>query len=207
MVSKRPVGRPPKGEIAQEASKTATRAHIARKLAGRQDGAFLEELGVAVNSTAVARAGGARTARPDAYTPPGPAPGAAKAARPASRNPAGAPAFREWLAIDYEVLDISLALATVRARDEGHQLSLYAALRDVAGIIQVLMLVPSDEQWLVIAVVAWDGEADARRLRGRFKELGANWGWQPVEIESVLPAQATWRHLARVAAKAEGLGI
>lgn len=204
MVSKRSAGRPPRGEVAQKDSRTALRTHIACKLAGRHDSAFLDEIGVAVNTTAVGRAGGGATTHPDAYTPPGPHPGAVTVAR-REAAPARSPALRQWLAVDYEALDISLALVTVRAADEGQQLSLYSLLRDVPGVVQVLLLVPSADQWLVMAVVAWDGEADARRLRGRFKELGASWGWQQIEIQTVLPAQATWRHLAVVAAKTEGL--
>jgi len=197
MVSERTVGRPPKGEVSQQDSRTALRAHVTCKLAGRRDDAFLAGLGVTVNTTAVKRAGSAVTWRPAGYRPGRKAPHASE--------PAGPPALREWLAIDYEQLDISLAAVTLRAEDEGQQLALYAELRDIPGILQAFLFVPGDEQWTVMAIVAWDGEADARRLRNRFRELGASWGWQPVDIQTVLPAQATWRHLTLIAATAEGL--
>ena len=212
--AERPAGRPPKGEIAQEISKTATRAHIACQLAGRHDSAFLNGLGVAVNPTAVERAGSDVTWHPDPYVPPGPEPSAAaKAASPQSATAraradrrAGEPALREWLAVDYQALNVSLAIVTIDAADRARQLSLYAALRDIPGVVQALRLLPN-KQWPVIAVVAWDGEADSRRIIGRLDELDASWGWQPIETRTVRPAEATWRHLARVAATDEDLRL
>ena len=217
MVSERPAGRPPKGEIAQEISKTATRAHIACQLAGRHDSAFLTGLGVAVNPTAVERAGGDVTWHPDPYVPPGPQPSVAATA-PAGASPqsatararadrrTGEPALREWLAVDYQALNVSLAIVTIDAADRARQLSLYAALRNIPGVVQALQLLPATN-WPVLAVVAWDGDADSRRIIGRLDELDASWGWQQIESQTVRPAEATWRHLARVAATDEDLRL
>jgi hypothetical protein len=198
MVSQRTVGRPSKGEVAQQDSRTALRAHVACKLAGRCDDAFLTGLGVTVNTTAVRRAGGAVTWHPPGYV----APGRQRTRAPAASRP---PALREWLAIDYEQLDISLAAVTLRAKDDSQQLSLYAAVCDIPGALHTVLFVPADEQPTVMAIVAWDGEADARRLRNRFRELDASWSWQPIDVQTTLPAQATWRHLTIIAADAEGL--
>ncbi len=212
MVSERPAGRPPKGEIAQEASTTATRAHIACKLAGRHDSAFLRDIGVALNTTAVGRAGRARLWHPNPYNPPGPKPAAPATPPPPSvastRDPSTdqSPALRDWLAIDYAALDVSLALVTVRAKKPGRARSAYATLRDIPGVVQVILLLPGERGSVVMAIVAWDGEADSRRLVGRLHELDARWALQPIEIQTVDPAEATWRHLALVAATAEGLG-
>jgi hypothetical protein len=211
MLSERPVGRPPTGEIAQESSSTATRAHIACKLAGRHDTAFLRDIGVAVNTTAVGRAGRARLWHPDPYKPPGPKPAVTATSPPpgdadAADTPTHRPAaLRDWLAIDYAALNVSLALVTVRAKQSGGALKAYAALRNIPGVVHTILLVPGKKRTRAMAIVAWDGEADFQRILGRLRELDARWGLQPIELQTVDPAEATWRHLALVAASNEGL--
>ena len=210
MVSERPVGRPPKGEIAQESSSTATRAHIACKLAGRHDSAFLRDMGVSVNTTAVGRAGRARLWHPDPYHPPGRKRATteiAPSADPSIDDPPThqPPPLRDWLAIDYEALNISLALVTIRSKKKGRAAGAYAALRHIPGVVHTILLVPGDNGTVAMAIVAWDGEEDARRLRARLSELDARWALQPIDIQTVEPAEATWRHLAMVAASTEGL--
>lgn len=214
MFSERSAGRPPKGAIAQEISQTAARAHVACRLAERHDSEFLASLGLAVNATAVERAGGDLTWRPDPYDPPGPkrtadvnAPPTSKTALRRAARQAGEPALRGWVAIDYAAMDVSLALVTMSAAAQGPARSLYSALRDIPGVVQVVLLLPEREQSLVMAVVAWDGEADARRLRGRLEELGPTPSWESIDVQTVRPAEATWRHLAKVAARRENLAL
>jgi hypothetical protein len=211
MVSERPVGRPPKGQIAQQSSSTAIRAHIVCKLAGRHDTTFLRDIGVAVNTTAVGRAGRSQLWHPEPYTSPGPKPANVRSSLPpADRGPDDppsprAPSLREWLAIDYAALNISLALVTLRSKKEGRVLRAYAALRDIPGVVHAILLVPGEKGTVGMAIVAWDGEADSRRLRGRLNELDATWSLQAIDEQTVEPAEATWRHLTLVAATAEGL--
>ena len=213
MVSERSAGRPPKGGIAQEISQTAARAHIACRLADRHDEAFLASLGLAVNPTAVERAGSDLTWRSAVYDPPGPKPEAAaatsssKTARIRAARRAAEPALRDWIEIDYAAMDVSLALVTMSAEKHGEARSLYSALRDIPGVVQAVLFLPDGMKSTVMAVVAWDGEADARRLRGRVEELGAGWSWGPIDVQTVRPAEATWRHLAVVAAQREDLEL
>lgn len=191
------VGRPRHGDVRKERSVAAVRAYIASRLAGQLDEAFLtDELGIALNTTAVRRAAGPWHWRPPGYKPPG-------------RAGAGAPppsgtAMRDWLAVRATELNLGLGLLAFPVASAQAQRELYRALAQVLGVVHVLAAGDGRDRH-VVALVLTDGDDDRRRLRSELDELGDGWRWDEVDHETVEPAVRTWRHLARTAARSEGL--
>lgn len=179
-------------------STTAVRAYIATRLEGRTDEGFLnDDLGVALNTTAVRRAAGPWRWRPPGYQRPG-------RRAESIQQPGAGTAIRDWLTVQAGDLDLGLGLLTFDVTGAQAQRELYRAVAAVAGVVQVLAAGDGHDR-RVFAVVITDGERDRRRLRSTVDELGHDWRWDEVDHETVEPAIRTWRHLARAAARREGL--
>jgi hypothetical protein len=202
MVAGGEVGRPTHGALPQEQSKTAIRAFVAAKLAGRQDsGFYTDELGVLVNATAAGRAGHRLLWHPPGYQPPGPKPKGGQSPPSADRPEA---ALRDWLAVDTQALDLGIALVTCLAPSRRAQLTLYRDVRRLPGVLQAFLAASGDARH-VFALVVTDGEVDRRRLRANLDGLATEWRWHELDQQTTTPAVATWRHLARLAARSEDL--
>jgi len=203
MVSTRPVGRPRTGKARKDQSVTAVRAYIASHLAGRLDQSFLaDDLGVALNTTAVRRAGRARHWRPPGYRPRGRASGTATT----GTQPSPPSAFRDWLAVDASVLDLGLGLITLVVTTARNQRDVYRRMSKLAGVVQ-LFAAGNGKNRRVVGLVLTDGEADRRRLRAELDELDDDWSWDVIDHETVEPGLQTWRHLVQQAAAREALRL
>jgi hypothetical protein len=196
------VGRPLDGTVRKERSATALRAYIASRVAGRPDEAFLRrDIGLALNTTAVRRAAGPLRWHPPGHKPPG---------RPPSTPPSAssdAPergAIRDWVTVDAAALDLGAAVITIPADSIRAQATIYRALTRLIGVVRVFTA-GDGEHRKVVAIVLVDGESDRRRLRAQLDETAYEWHWDDVDSETVEPALATWKHLARLAAASEGL--
>jgi hypothetical protein len=195
------VGRPPAGSVAKAASATALRAYVAARLEQQSDQPYLDELGVALSRSALSRAGASLLwHRPD-YRPRG--------RTSMTPNPAGPPgpvAFRDWLAVHPQQLDLKVELLTMAFKTKPAQTRGAAKLRTVPGVVQLLRVAgaAADGQRSLIAIALSDDADDRRRLHDSVAKIGA-YRWQEVEEEIVEPAVATWRHLAQLAAAREGL--
>lgn len=197
MVSRGSVGRPRHGDARKDRSVAAVRAYIACRLAGRLDHAFLaDELGVALNTTAVRRAAGPLHWRPPGYRARG---GAAGGSPPPSGT-----AMRDWLMVRPSELNLGLGLLTFPTAGAQAQRELYRTLGGVVGVVHVLAVGDGRDR-RVVALVLTDGEDDRRRLRVELDEFGNGWQWDEVDDETLEPAVETWRHLARTAARREDL--
>lgn len=201
------VGRPPKGGVAQERSETAKRAYVAVRLAQRSGQSFLDELGLAINRSALSRAGAPLLWHPTDYAARGRKRSDASSKREGEARPSAAGALRDWLDVDPAALDLSAALITFQFESQRRQRRAYRDLGGVAGVVQLLMLVRSDEtqKYRLLAVALTDGESDRRRLRERFGEVDGEWAWQDIELQTVEPAVRTWKHLTCITARREGL--
>jgi hypothetical protein len=197
MVSHRPAGRPRHGAVRKDRSVSAARAYIAGRLAGQLDQSFLaDDLGVALNMSAVNRAAGQSHWRPPNYKPRGQA---------AGRPPASSgTAIRDWLAIRASELQLGVGLVAFPVAGAQAQRQLYRDLQAVAGVVQLLRAGDGRDRQ-VLALVLTDGEDERRRLRSALDEFADNWKWAEVDEETVEPAVQTWRHLAVVAARRDGL--
>jgi hypothetical protein len=82
----------------------------------------------------------------------------------------------------------------------------YQRLQRVVGVVQLLATSAGKERQ-VVALVLVDGANDRRRLEDQLDELVADWAWQYVDLQTVEPAVATWRHLACEAARREQLAL
>ena len=201
MVPGSPVGRPRVGKVRKDESETAVRAYVASRLAARPDQAFLtEDLRVALNTTAVRRAGGARHWRPPGYKPPG----RVAPSHAAPHQPASPKAFRDWLAVDGVTLNLGVGLVTIAVASGRSQRDVYRRLCLLAGVVHVFAAGDGTDR-RVFAVVLTDGESDRRRLRAELDELADDWRWDDVDQETVEPALGTWIHLVRQAADREAL--
>jgi hypothetical protein len=197
MVSGRPAGRPRHGASRKDRSVTAARAYIAGRLAGQLDHAFLaDNLGVALNMSAVNRASGELHWRPPNYKPRGRAAG--------GPTPSSGTALRDWLAVRASELHLGAGLVTFPVDGAQAQREIYRDLHAVAGVVQ-LMRAGDGRERRVLALVLTDGEDDRRRLRSALDEFADDWEWTEVDEETVEPAVQTWRHLALVAARRDEL--
>lgn len=202
------VGRPPHGDVPKARSETAKRAYIAGRLAHRSGPSFLDEIGVALNVSAVSRAGRALLWHPPHYNPRGRKPKeAAPRGERATDGTSPSGALREWLDVDAGALDIGAALVTVDFESQRQQRSAYRDLRGVAGVVQLVAPVRGDQmqKHRLLAMVLVDGEGDRRRLRERLSEVDGDWAWQDIALQTVEPAVRTWSELTRIAAHREGL--
>ena len=59
----------------------------------------------------------------------------------------------------------------------------------------------------MIALVLTDSEDDRRRLRAELDEFVGDWSWAEIDLETVEPAIQTWRGLAQLAGRREGLHL
>jgi hypothetical protein len=205
MVAAGSVGRPLTGSVRKDESATAVRAYVAGRLEARGDDAYLhEELGVDLNSTAVRRAAGRVQWRPPGYRPPGRQPAPAVDADDGGQVPQSDTAIRDWLAVDADKLELGVSLVTVPVTTGRAQRDVYRALARIVGVVQVLAA-GSGRGRRVLAVVLTDGESDRRRVRSLLDELADDWSLDAIDLQTVVPALRTWRHLAQSAARRERL--
>jgi hypothetical protein len=201
MMAPRSAGRPASGLLRKERSVTALRAFIAGALEQRHGGAYLRELGVDVAPIAVTRAAAPVRWRPASYQRPGPK----TASPPPSPRPENV-AVRDWMAVNPERLELEAGFVVVDAASRRAQRSVYQRLQRVVGVVQ-LLATSAGKARQVVALVLVDGANDRRRLEDQLDELVADWAWQYVDLQTVEPAVATWRHLAREAARREQLAL
>jgi hypothetical protein len=200
----RKVGRPPTGAVAKERSTTATRAYIATRLAQRADAHFLEGLGVALNASAISRAGRATLWHPADYKPRG------RVAAESTATPRTAqlakPALRDWLAVSADALDLRAFVVQLAFESRAERLAAYRKLQRTVGIVHVMTLSSDDdERCRLMATVLVDDDSDRDRLANAFRGLSSDWSWLEVEEETVRPALPTWKSLTKAAARREGL--
>ena len=126
------------GSVRMDESQTAVRAYIAARLDGRTDDAYLrEELGLALNTTAVRRAASARHWRPSGYRSPG-RQRATSLDETQVQAPVEVPAMRDWLAVEPDLLDLGIGLVSVSSVDGPAQRDAYRALSQLPGVVQAL---------------------------------------------------------------------
>lgn len=200
-MSDRKVGRPAMGAVAKERSTTATRAYVAARLAQTTDAQFLDSLGVALNSSAVSRAGRAILWHPPDYKPRG---------RVAHTGPrtvkAGKPALRDWLAVNADALDLRAFIIQLAFESRAKQMTAYRKLQSIVGIVHVMTLSSDEnEHRRLMAMALTDDDADRERLANELRRLSPDWSWREVEEETLQPALPTWKSLTKAAAQREGL--
>jgi hypothetical protein len=110
------------------------------------------------------------------------------------------------MAVNPERLELEAGFVVVDAASRRAQRSVYQRLQRVVGVVQLLATSAGKERQ-VVALVLVDGANDRRRLEDQLDELVADWAWQYVDLQTVEPAVATWRHLAREAARREQLAL
>jgi len=203
-MAERQVGRPATGTIAKERSATAARAYVASRLAQTSDAQFLDGLGVALNPSAVSRAGRAMLWHPAGYKPRGRV-GEEPAVTPRTVKTTG-PALRDWLAVDTDALDLRAFVAMLTVDTQAQQLSAYRTLQRTVGIVHVMTLSPESEaRRRLLATALIDEDDDRQWLAEAFGRLSSTWSWLQVEQETLEPALRTWKALTKAAARREGL--
>lgn len=203
-MAERQVGRPATGTIAKERSATAARAYVASRLAQTSDAQFFDGLGVALNPSAVSRAGRAMLWHPADYMPRG------RVAEEPTATPRTVkttrPALRDWLAVDADALDLRAFVAMLTVDTRAQQLSAYRTLQRTVGIVHVMTVSSeSEDRRRLMATALIDDDADRQRLAKAFERLSLTWSWLQVEQETLKPALRTWKSLTKAAAKREGL--
>ena len=124
------VGRPPAGDVAKAESETARRAYVAARLEQEANQEYLETLGVAINRTALTRAGAPLLWRRRGYRPRGRRPNA-QTSQPVSRTAqshATPGTFREWLTVDPKPLNLIMELVTLISKTRASQMKAASAL-------------------------------------------------------------------------------
>jgi hypothetical protein len=203
-MSRRQVGRPPAGNVAKEQSATARRAYVAARLEQQYDQSFIDGLGVSLSRAALSRAGTALLWHRPGYKPRGRHAGEPRKAQlsPPHAEPT---AFRDWLAVDLLRLDLHVELLTVSFESKSAQAHGAKRLKAIPGVVQLMRVTAAGNERSVVAVALSDDDDDRQRLHEAVAGIGASREWHRVESETVEPAVATWRHLAQIAARREGL--
>lgn len=172
----------PVGTRKQPLSDTALFAHVAARLEGIGVGhlrTWAEELGVRAGPLAIRRAPFTAELLADA--------------------PDRERAVRRWALVDYDALDLFLAVVTLRC-SESHRDTLLG-IEQLAGVVELLGL--DDGQ--VLAIVIYERRSDQRALQTALGEFADVESWRVVDERRPLAAISTFRHLARAAARRERL--
>jgi hypothetical protein len=190
-MSDRKVGRPATAVVAKEHSTTATRAYVAGRLAQTTDADFLRGLGVALNSSAISRAGRATLWHPADYKPRG------RVAHEPTAIPrtvkAPEPALHDWLAVNADALELRAFIVQLAFENRAEQLAAYRKLQRMIGIVHVITLSSNDcERRRLMATALIDDDDDRDRLAKAFRCLTHDWSWSQVKEETLRPALLTW---------------
>lgn len=176
------MARTPVGTRAQPLSDTALFAHVASRLEDvgvRRLGSWAAELGVLAGPLAIRRAPFTAERLADA--------------------PERERAVRRWALVDYDALDLFLAVVTLRC--SGARRAALDGIEQLKGVIELLRLVDGQ----LLAMVVYERRSDQRALRTALSEFADIESWRVVEERRPLAAISTFRQLALDAARHEQL--